>query len=110
MEALSPSTLMMDCSSATLSPTFTIISVTFTSSPPISGTQISTTEPTALCANGAVSALGVSVTGAPALSNTNIGVPVDTLSPTFTNTSLTTPASGDGTSIEALSPSTLITL
>ena len=110
IEALSPSTLMMDCSTATLSPTLTRISVTFTSSPPISGTKISTTETaefvTALCGS-ALSACGAAASPA---SNTNIGVPVDTLSPTFTSTSLTTPASGEGTSIEALSPSTLITL
>ena len=38
IEALSPSTVIKDCSSETLSPTATMISVTLTSSPPISGT------------------------------------------------------------------------
>ena len=103
IDALSPSTLMIDWSTSTVSPTFTIISVTFTSSEPISGTLTSTT----LAAAGAAAGAGAA---ASADSNTSIGVPVVTLSPTFTNTSFTTPASGAGTSIEALSPSTLIIL
>ena len=108
IEALSPSTLMIDWSTSTVSPTFTIISVTFTSSEPISGTLTSTT----LAAAGAAAGAGAAGAGAAASadSNTSIGVPVVTLSPTFTNTSFTTPASGAGTSIEALSPSTLIIL
>ena len=108
IEALSPSTLMIDWSTSTVSPTFTIISVTFTSSEPISGTLTSTTLAAAGAAAGA-GAAGASA-AASADSNTSIGVPVVTLSPTFTNTSFTTPASGAGTSIEALSPSTLIIL
>ena len=108
IDALSPSTLMIDWSTSTVSPTFTIISVTFTSSEPISGTLTSTT----LAAAGATAGAGAAGAGAAASadSNTSIGVPVVTLSPTFTNTSFTTPASGAGTSIEALSPSTLIIL
>ena len=110
IDALSPSTLMIDWSTSTVSPTFTIISVTFTSSEPISGTLTSTT----LAAAGAAAGAGAAAAGADAAasadSNTSIGVPVVTLSPTFTNTSFTTPASGAGTSIEALSPSTLIIL
>ena len=110
IDALSPSTLMIDWSTSTVSPTFTIISVTFTSSEPISGTLTSTT----LAAAGAAVGAGAAAAGASAAastdSNTSIGVPVVTLSPTFTNTSFTTPASGAGTSIEALSPSTLIIL
>ena len=108
IEALSPSTLMIDWSTSTVSPTFTIISVTFTSSEPISGTLTSTT----LAAAGAAAGAGAAAAGAAASadSKTSIGVPVVTLSPTFTNTSFTTPASGAGTSIEALSPSTLIIL
>ena len=99
---------MIDWSTSTVSPTFTIISVTFTSSEPISGTLTSTT----LAAAGAAAGAGAAGAGAAASadSNTSIGVPVVTLSPTFTNTSFTTPASGAGTSIEALSPSTLIIL
>ena len=110
IDALSPSTLMIDWSTSTVSPTFTIISVTFTSSEPISGTLTSTT----LAAVGAAAGAGAAAAGAGAAasadSKTSIGVPVVTLSPTFTNTSFTTPASGAGTSIEALSPSTLIML
>ena len=108
IDALSPSTLMIDWSTSTVSPTFTMISVTFTSSEPISGTLTSTT----LAAAGAAAGAGAAGAGAAASadSKTSIGVPVVTLSPTFTNTSFTTPASGAGTSIEALSPSTLIIL
>ena len=112
IEALSPSTLMIDWSTSTVSPTFTIISVTFTSSEPISGTFTSTTLAAAGAAAGAGAAAAGAGAGAAASadSKTSIGVPVVTLSPTFTNTSFTTPASGAGTSIEALSPSTLIML
>ena len=110
IDALSPSTLMIDWSTSTLSPTFTIISVTFTSSEPISGTLTSTTLAAAGAAAGAGAAAAGAGAAASADSNTSIGVPVVTLSPTFTNTSFTTPASGAGTSIEALSPSTLIIL
>ena len=110
IDALSPSTLMIDWSTSTVSPTFTIISVTFTSSEPISGTLTSTTLAAAGEAAGAGAAAAGAGAAASADSNTSIGVPVVTLSPTFTNTSFTTPASGAGTSIEALSPSTLIIL
>ena len=110
IDALSPSTLMIDWSTSTVSPTFTIISVTFTSSEPISGTFTSTTLAAAGAAAGAGAAAAGAGTAASADSKTSIGVPVVTLSPTFTNTSFTTPASGAGTSIEALSPSTLIIL
>ena len=110
IDALSPSTLMIDWSTSTVSPTFTIISVTFTSSEPISGTLTSTTLAAAGVAAGAGAAAAGAGAAASADSNTSIGVPVVTLSPTFTNTSFTTPASGAGTSIEALSPSTLIIL
>ena len=110
IDALSPSTLMIDWSTSTVSPTFTIISVTFTSSEPISGTLTSTTLAAAGAAAGAGAAAAGAGAAASADSKTSIGVPVVTLSPTFTNTSFTTPASGAGTSIEALSPSTLIIL
>ena len=74
----------------------------------MSGTFTSTTAD-AVGAVAATGAAGASVAGAvPAASNTSIGVPVVTLSPTLTKTSFTTPASGAGTSIEALSPSTLM--
>ena len=110
IDALSPSTLMIDWSTSTVSPTFTIISVTFTSSEPISGTLTSTTLAAAGAAAGAGAAAAGAGAAASADSKTSIGVPVVTLSPTFTNTSFITPASGAGTSIEALSPSTLIML
>ena len=109
IDALSPSTLMIDWSTSTVSPTFTIISVTFTSSEPISGTFTSTTLAAGAAAGAGAAAAGAGA-AASADSKTSIGVPVVTLSPTFTNTSFTTPASGAGTSIEALSPSTLIIL
>ena len=74
----------------------------------MSGTFTSTTAD-AVGAAAATGAVGASAAGAaPAASNTSIGVPVVTLSPTLTKTSFTTPASGAGTSIEALSPSTLM--
>ena len=81
-----------------------------TSSPPISGTLTSTTALAvgAAAGAGAASATACGAGAEPTASNTNIGEPVVTLSPTFTKTSFTTPASGAGTSIEALSPSTLI--
>ena len=109
IEALSPSTVINDCSSAILSPTFTIISVTLTSSPPISGTLTSTTEATALAALSACAAgAAVSTLADPAaVSNRIINEPVETLSPAATRISFTTPANGAGTSIEALSPSTV---
>src|SRR5512139_3589442 len=47
---------------------------------------------------------------APAASSTRIGVPSDTLSPTLTFNSFTTPACEDGISIDALSLSTVIRL
>ena len=74
----------------------------------MSGTFTSTTAD-AVGAVVATGAAGASAAGAaPVASNTSIGVPVVTLSPTLTKTSFTTPASGAGTSIEALSPSTLM--
>ena len=74
----------------------------------MSGTFTSITAD-AVGAVAATGAAGASAAGAvPAASKTSIGVPVVTLSPTLTKTSLTTPASGAGTSIEALSPSTLM--
>ncbi len=112
IEALSPSTVISDCSAATLSPTFTITSVTSTSSPPMSGTLTSFTPPAAAGAAagaGAASAFaGAAAPSAPATSKIMIREPVDTLSPVLILISLTVPANGAGTSIEALSPSTVI--
>ena len=105
MEALSPSTVISDCSAATLSPTFTITSVTSTSSPPMSGTLTSFAPPAAA---GAAACAGAAAGAAPATSKIMIREPVDTLSPVLILISLTVPANGAGTSIEALSPSTVI--
>ena len=109
IEALSPSTVISDCSAATLSPTFTITSVTSTSSPPMSGTLTSFTPPAAAgAAAGAGAASAFAGAAAPATSKIMIREPVDTLSPVLILISLTVPANGAGTSIEALSPSTVI--
>ncbi|CRZ48897.1 Uncharacterised protein [Vibrio cholerae] len=56
IDALSPSTVIRDCSSATTSPTLTMISVTSTSSPPMSGT----------CTSFSAAAAGAAATGAAA--------------------------------------------
>ena len=45
---------------------------------------------------------------APSSSSVRIGIPWLTLSPSFTAIAFTTPADGDGTSIEALSDSSVI--
>ncbi|EVU01491.1 hypothetical protein D018_2356B, partial [Vibrio parahaemolyticus VP2007-007] len=109
IEALSPSTVIRDCSSSTVSPTATMISVTSTSSPPISGTLTSfAAEAAGAAAAGASTAAGAAGAPEPATSNTMIREPVDTLSPAATLISLSVPENGAGTSIEALSPSTVI--
>ena len=110
IEALSPSTVINDCSSVMLSPTFTIISVTLTSSPPISGTFTSFTPPATGAAGAAAGAdaAAAEADALPATSKRIINVPVDTLSPALIMISFTIPATGAGTSIDALSPSTLI--
>ncbi len=113
IEALSPSTVRIDCSASTLSPTLTMISVTSTSSPPISGTLTSFAVLAAGAAAGAAGAASSFFSSAaagaaapPSASKIMISLPVSTLSPVATLISLTTPACGEGTSIEALSPST----
>ena len=109
MEALSPSTAIRDWSASTLSPTATMISVTSTSSPPISGTLTSlSAAATGAAATGAAAWAGAAATAgaAPATSNTITREPVETLAPAATLISTTRPANGAGTSMEALSPST----
>ena len=109
MEALSPSTAIRDWSASTLSPTATMISVTSTSSPPISGTLTSlAAAATGAAATGAAAWAGAAATAgaAPATSNTITREPVETLAPAATLISTTRPANGAGTSMEALSPST----
>ena len=109
MDALSPSTVSRDCSSLTLSPTATMISVTSTSSLPISGTHTSFSAAAAGAAAGAGAACAATgAAAAPSCSNTIISEPVDTLLPTCTLISFTIPPAEAGTSIEALSPSTVI--
>ena len=80
-----------------------------TSSPPISGTFTSLIADVVVATGAAVWAAAAAVTGAAdAVSNFMISLPVETLSPTLIKISFTTPAIGAGTSIEALSPSTLM--
>src|SRR5512145_119428 len=58
---------------------------------------------------GAGAGAGVgAAAAAPDASSTSSGDPCDTLSPSFTRISLTTPAADDGISIDALSRSTVI--
>ena len=109
IDALSPSTLNKDCSSSTVSPTATMISVTSTSSSPISGTVTSCVAEAAGAAAGA-GASSLASAGAAACSSPSkimISEPVVTVSPSATLISLTVPACAAGTSIDALSPSTV---
>ena len=57
---------------------------------------------------GVGAAAGAAAGAEPATSNFMINLPVTTLSPTLIKISFTTPATGAGTSIDALSPSTLM--
>src|ERR1700682_3246154 len=62
----------------------------------------------ALGADGGTSAPAAGCAAAGTLlANVKIFVPFETLSPTFTSTDFTTPASGDGTSIDAFSDSSV---
>ena len=110
IEALSPSTVISESSTETESPTLTKISVTSTSSPPMSGTLTSTTW-LALGADGAATGAAVCCLSAaasvPLSSNSIILTPVVTLSPILTMIDFTIPACGAGISIDALSPSTV---
>jgi hypothetical protein len=114
--ALSDSSVTSDCSFSTVSPTFTLISMTGMSlKSPISGTFTSIVPPpeaagaAAVSAGFAAAALGASAAGAACAppSSTTINEPSDTLSPTLTFTSLTMPASVLGTSMVALSDSSV---
>jgi len=127
IEALSLSTVISDCSFATVSPGFTSTSITSTSlKSPMSGTTTSIGPPEAVAGADAgagagagagadfgggalVAAGGGAAAGAPeAESSTTTGLPCETLSPSFTRSSFTTPADDDGISIDALSLSTVI--
>ena len=128
MAALSDSTVIKDCSTLTVSPTWTKISMTVTSlKSPMSGIRSSigpaTTLPGAVA--GAAVAAGAAAAGAgakgagatapesapapaPSTSSTKTSAPCATLSPKLTFSSLTTPAWLEGISIDALSLSTVI--
>src|SRR5262249_11455387 len=109
MEALSDSSVIRGCSEAMVSPGLTMISMIGTSlKSPISGTRTSAMPAGALVgAGGAVTAgfTGSEATPPPSISKLRIVVPSLTLSPILTASALTTPAIGEGTSIEALSDS-----
>ena len=118
MVALSVSSVISVSSTATVSPTLTSTAMMSTFSwPPMSGTATVSTPPEAAGAAagaGAAVAAGASVTGAAgasaavADSTSRMTLPSDTLSPTLTLTSLTTPAASAGTSMVALSVSSVI--
>src|SRR6516164_3719390 len=108
IEALSDSNVISGCSGLTISPGLTDTSITGTSlKSPISGTRTSATPLGALVgAGGDVTAGFIGSTAeAPSSSSDSIGAPWLTLSPIFTASDLTKPVAGDGTSIEALSDS-----
>jgi len=130
MVALSPSRVIRVSPSATSSPTATLISIISTASPvPRSGSLTVCSADWLLAAglsdflpsdsfaggfsasgsaSGFFSAADDSAFSGAAESEdsiSTIAVPWEILSPTFTNTFLTTPALGDGTSMEALSDS-----
>src|SRR5688572_25292987 len=109
MEALSDSRVSSGCSGATVSPGLTMISMIGTSlKSPMSGTRTSATPAGALVDAGGADTAGFTGSGAappPSTSRVRMGVPSLTLSPILTASDLTTPAAGDGTSIDALSDS-----
>src|SRR6201996_590272 len=128
--ALSDSSVIRPWSLATVSPTLTSTSITGTPVLPISGTLASRTAlppaagagagallagSAALATAGAGAEAGAAACGAGAAAASSasmmaITVPSDTSSPTFSFTSLTVPANGAGTSIVALSDSSVIRL
>src|SRR5246127_2627241 len=112
IEALSDSSVTSGCSAAMVSPGLTMTSMIGTSlKSPMSGTRTSATPAGALVGAGGADTAGftVSLAGpAPSTSSMRIGAPSLTLSPTLTASDLTTPAAGEGTSIDALSDSSVI--
>ena len=76
----------------------------------MSGIFTSFTPPATRAAGAATGAdaVGAAAGALPATSKRMINVPVETLSPALMIISFTIPATGAGTSIEALSPSTLM--
>ena len=126
IDALSDSTVIRLCSTATVSPGLTSSSITATwSKSPMSGTSTSTGPALAAAAAGAAgagagaaAAAAVAAAGAAAFaagvaapasaaSGSSSSEPSEILSPSLTRSSLTTPACDDGISIDALSLSTV---
>jgi hypothetical protein len=112
IEALSDSRVTSGCSALTVSPALTMTSMIGTSlNSPMSGTRTSATPAGALVGAGGGETAGLTGFAAgPASSGSRlkIGVPWLTLSPILIATLFTTPAYGDGTSIDALSDSSVM--
>src|SRR6266566_3634304 len=112
IEALSDSNVTSGCSGLIVSPALTITSIIGTSlKSPMSGTRTSATPAGALVGDGGAETAGFTGSAkgpAPSSSNVRIGVPWLTLSPIFTASDFTAPVDGEGTSIEALSDSSVI--
>ena len=108
--ALSDSSVMSGCSGVTVSPGLTSTSITGTSlKSPMSGTRTSAT-PAGACVGaggGVTEGRGAGAATAPSVSTVSRTLPSLTLSPTFTLSVLTRPAIGAGTSIVALSDSSV---
>ncbi len=113
IDAFSLSSVMSESFFLTRSPGLTSTSITGTSlKSPMSGTRTSIVfagDGAAGAATGAIAATGA-VADAPvgSVTSTTIGIPCETLSPTFTLTSCTTPSASAGTSIEAFSLSSVM--
>src|SRR5712691_4265788 len=111
IEALSDSSVTSGCSGLTLSPGLTMTSMIGTSlKSPMSGTRTSAMPAGALIGAGGADTAGFAgsaLAPAPSTSRVRIGVPSLTLSPSLTAMALTTPAEGDGTSMDALSDSSV---
>src|SRR5262245_39437167 len=112
IDALSDSSVISGCSAVMLSPLLTITSMMGTSlKSPISGTRTSATPAGALVEGGGEDTAGLTGSeAAPArsISSVRIAVPSLTRSPILTATDLTVPAAGEGTSMDALSDSSVI--
>src|SRR5262245_22462293 len=109
MDALSDSSVTSGCSGLIVSPGFTMTSMIGTSlKSPMSGTRTSATPAGALVGAGGADTAGFApsaVARAPSTSRVRIGVPSLTLSPSLTASVLTIPADGEGTSMDPLSDS-----
>ena len=112
IEALSDSRVTNGCSGWIVSPALTMTSMIGTSlKSPMSGTRTSATPAGALVGAGGAVTAGFAACAAPPLpssSRVRIGTPWLTRSPSCTAMAFTTPADGEGTSIDALSDSSVI--